>query len=253
MESEILDKAKFVLTKINKKNTNYDLLSQFYNNVCKNAFDEHELEDYTNWINSFRKKNIHTSFIVITLDNKVIGGVVNEIYIRSSCSLISYIAIDINYRRYGLSRLLVNEAINETKKYNDSIKDIFIEVLVPENNMDVQRQQIWKKLNFLPFQFYFQHPGKLKWRSYQLAKYNINNEKEIKISKKILLKYFTDFFADITCEIIARNDSCDSFSDDPIDDDNNYHYSNFHHEMKNIKEMLSKDEDEYIVSNKELW
>jgi hypothetical protein len=253
MNSTIIDKNKFVLIKINKKNKNYDLLEQFYNNVCANAFDEHELEDYTNWLNSFRKKNIHTSFIVITLDNKVIGGVVNEIYLRSMCSLISYIAIDENYRRYGLSRLLVEEAIEETKKYNENIKNIFVEVLVPENDVDVQRQKIWKKLNFLPFEFFFQHPGKLKWRYYQLAKYNIDNDKEVQISKKTLLKYFTDFFSDITCEIIAKSDSCDSLSDVPIDDINNYQYVNYYQEMENIKKILEKDDNEYIMSNENLW
>jgi hypothetical protein len=257
----------FTFVKIDKKNKESSLIYDFYHNVCKKCFDEHELEDYFNWENAFKKKNIYTSFIIIICDDKAIGGIVTEIYLRSMCCLISYIAISEEYRKYGLSRLLIEKSIQNTLEYNNSIKDIFIEVLVPESEIDFQRQKIWKKLNFLPFDFYFQHPGKLKWRNYQLAKYNLLNEQKIKIEKKKLISYFIEFFKDITCEIIVRTDSSDNIasltncmspsSNGDLFDSENYNCENFIQELNKIKEIIEQNkkynEDEKFIFSQNLW
>lgn len=267
-----INNTNFTFVKINKKNKNFLLIHDFYYNVCKKCFDEHELEDYFNWENAFKKKNIYTSFIIVTYNNNAIGGIVSEIYLRSMCCLISYIAINEEYRKYGLSRILIEKNIKDTLEYNNSINDIFIEVLVPENEIDYQRQKIWKKLNFLPFDFYFQHPGKLKWRNYQLAKYNLFNELKIKIEKKKLISYFVEFFKDITCEIIIKTDSSENLSslsncmspltNGDIFDSENYNYENFTNEINKIKEMLEQnkkyddntdDENEKYIFSQNLW
>lgn len=253
MEIDI-KKNNFIFNKIDKKNINLNYIHDFYFNVCKKSFDEHELEDYFNWENAFNKKNIYTSFIIITLNNEVIGGVVSEIYSKSNCCLISYIAINDKYRGMGLSKILIEETIKDTKEYDETIEDIFIEVLKPENEFDIARQKIWKKLNFLPFDLYFQHPGKLKWRYYQMAKYNINNEEKIIIDKQKLLLYFTEFFQDLTCEIIVRcnsNENISQLSDDEIDvifDSENYSNKLFIKELNIIKENLDNEEKEFITS-----
>jgi hypothetical protein len=85
----------------NNDEHNVNMIYDFYHNVCKNTFDSHELEDYQKWIEALDNnniKNIYTHFIIITENNKVIGGIVNEIYKKSICSLVSYIAIDKKFR-----------------------------------------------------------------------------------------------------------------------------------------------------------
>ena len=50
-----INSTKFKFVKINKENKNKSIIFDFYYNVCKKCFDEHELEDFCNWENSFEK------------------------------------------------------------------------------------------------------------------------------------------------------------------------------------------------------
>jgi GNAT superfamily N-acetyltransferase len=186
---------KFSFIKVNSHYKNYELIRDFHN-MCKNIFNEHELEKCSDWERSIENKNnIISYFIIITHKNKVIGGIINEIYTNSMCCLISYLAIDKDFRGCGLSKKLISKAIEELVRLtNNNINAIFIEVRIPENNEDKQRQIIWNKLNFIPLDFTFQHPGVLKWKQYQLAIYDTNC-KEIK--KSLLFSFFEDFFEGI--------------------------------------------------------
>jgi hypothetical protein len=226
-----LAKIEFIYHKVDNKNiNNYNikLIYDFYHYVCKNIFDTHELEDYQKWLDALNNnKNIFTYFVIITLNDKVIGGVVNEIYQKSMCSLVSYIAIDENFRGYGLSKKLIDKSITETLTFNKNIKHIFIEVIIPENEKDIDRQHIWSKLNFTPLDFIFQHPGCLKWKYYQIATYNINND-NIRIPKSDLIFFFDEFFESII-----------GYSD-PL-------------EIEKIKKYLANNKSKCVIGNKNLW
>lgn len=232
-------KIEFAYHKVDNKNiNNYNikLVYDFYHNVCKNIFDIHELEDYQKWLNALNKNmytnerkndNLYTYFVIITLNDKVVGGVVNEIYQKSMCSLVSYIAIDENFRGYGLSKKLIEKSIVETLTFNKNIKHIFIEVITPENEKDIDRQHIWSKLNFIPLDFIFQHPGCLKWKYYQIATYN-NNDDNIKIRKSDLILFFEEFFESIM-----------GYSDPS--------------EIDKIKKYLTNNKSKCVIGNKNLW
>ena len=141
-----MDNYKFI--RVNSSNMRFDLLHDFYYKICKHAFNEHELESYDDW-EYVLQNNYMTFFIIIVHDNNVIGGIVYEVYKKSSCTMLTYIAIDEKYRGTGLSKKLLNETINDIKMLQIDI--ILIEVAVPNSNPDsITRQHIWKKLNFTP-------------------------------------------------------------------------------------------------------
>jgi hypothetical protein len=151
-----------------------------------------------------------------------------------------------------LSKKLIKITIEEIKKtslnvFNENIKKIFIEVLIPENvsssddssdndielkNFDKQRQQIWSKLNFLPLDFSFKHPGVLKWKEYQLAEFNDNlTNTDDKISKLLLLSFLEDFFY----FMIGKYDNT---------------YIN---EICDIKKKLTKNNKDFIEASTLMW
>jgi hypothetical protein len=241
-------KIEFAFHKVDNKNSNnynVNLIYNFYHNVCKNIFDKHELEDYQKWLDAldnnkniytYEQKNYHlyTYFVIITLNDKVIGGVVNEIYQKSMCSLISYIAIDEKFRGYGLSKKLIDKSIIETLTLNKNIKHIFIEVITPENEKDIDRQHIWNKLNFTPLDFIFQHPGCLKWKYYQIAAYSRNDNNSVSILKSDLIIFFEEFF-----ESIIGNSEKNKLE--------------LELELDKIKKNLTNNKSKYVIGNKNLW
>lgn len=188
-----MDNYQFV--RVNSSNMRFDLLHDFYHNICKKAFNEHELESYDDW-EYVLENNYMTFFIIILHDNNVIGGIVYEVYKKSSCAMLTYIAIDEKYRGTGLSKRLLNETINDIRLLQIDI--ILIEVAVPNNNPDaVTRQHIWKKLNFTPTDIVYVHPGYLKWHPYQVAIYNPDCKESIEINKKTIEIFLTEYFGQI--------------------------------------------------------
>jgi GNAT superfamily N-acetyltransferase len=188
-----MDNYQFI--RVNSSNMRFDLLHDFYYKICKNAFNEHELESYNDW-EYVLENNYMTYFIIIVQNNTVIGGIVYEVYRQSSCTMLTYIAIDDKYRGTGLSKRLLNETINDIKLLQ--IKIILIEVAVPYNNPDaITRQHIWKKLNFTPTDIVYVHPGYLKWHPYQVAIYNPDCKEIIEINKKTMELFLTEYFGQI--------------------------------------------------------
>lgn len=219
----------FNIEEINKMNKKSDRIHDFYHNICKKAFNSHELETYDKWIDSLNgNENIDIHFLLTAKDNLIVGGIVFEVHKYDKYTLISYIAIDEKYRGYGLSKILVYRAISIINKEYPSNDHIFIEVLVPEVYNDCIRQQIWDKLNFMPFNVTFEHPGHLKWKKYQLAVFNKNNLDEIIIPKKTILNFFEKYFYLISNEKELIEYEC-------------------------IKKELLKDNSNYIIANKTLW
>lgn len=223
-----LAKKEFIYHKINN-NSNFYLVYDFYHKICQNIFDKHELENYQKWLdaqNNNNITNIYTYYIIVTLNNIVIGGIANEIYKKSMCSLVSYIAIDEKFRGCGLSKILVEKSITETLKLDKNIKHIFIEVKTPDKEKDIDRQHIWTKLNFVPIDFIFQHPGCLRWKYYQIAIYSkIDN---ISISKYDLMLFLEEYFE----YTIGYYDQ---------------------QEIDKIQNYFNKDENLSIVGNVNLW
>jgi ribosomal protein S18 acetylase RimI-like enzyme len=192
---EINSNFKFI--RINRNNKQLDLLSNFYFNICKIAFDEHELERYDDWKYEL-ENNFITFFILVLYENNVVGGLAYEIYKKHSCAMITYIAINNNYRGSGLSKKLLNEAIHDIQLLKINI--ILIEVAVPESNNDINaitRQKIWSKLNFTPTNIIYTLPGYLKWKPYQIAIYNSKHKENISINKKVMFLFLTEYFLHI--------------------------------------------------------
>jgi hypothetical protein len=221
----------FTFVKVNSQSKNYSLIFDFYHNVCKFNFNEHELEDFNKWVKALdNNKNIYTFFIIIVLNNCVVGGISCEIYNKCKCALISYIAINSNYRGYGLSKKLISESIKEINTSYSDITDIFAEIKIVENDKDIERQNIWDRLNFVPFNLLFIHPGYLKWKYYQLAIYNTYSKENVVITKSKLIDFFEEFF-------------------DSILEDHN------ESEIKKIKDTINLDNNnnDYISAHKTQW
>jgi hypothetical protein len=222
------DHSNFRYVRINQNNKQLDLLSNFYFNICKIAFDEHELERYDDWINEL--ENNFTFFILVLHQNNVIGGIAYEIYKKYACTMITYIAINDNYRGCGLAKKLLNEAIHDIQLLKINI--ILIEVAVPLSNNDIEaitRQKIWTKLNFMPSNIIYTHPGYLKWKPYQIAIYNPKHKKNIKINKKFMFSFLTEYFLHI-----LKNNEDKS-------------------EILSIKNTMNEMIDNTIIANDDKW
>ena len=77
--------------RVNSDNIRFDLLHDFYFNVCKNSFDVHELESYDDW-QYVLQNNYMTFFIIIVHNKRAVGGCVYEVYKKSSCVMLTYVA-----------------------------------------------------------------------------------------------------------------------------------------------------------------
>jgi ribosomal protein S18 acetylase RimI-like enzyme len=180
--------------RVNSQNIRFDLLRDFYFNVCKNAFNEHELESYEDWEYVIQNQYM-TFFIIIVHENKVVGGCVYEVYKKSSCSMLTYVAIDHQYRGMGLSKKLIEETVNDIKLLD--IEKILIEVAVPNENLNsIARQKIWERLNFIPTDIVYTIPGRLRWKPYQVAVYK-ESDKIIELNKKRMENFLTEYFGQI--------------------------------------------------------
>jgi len=186
--------APYNFVRVNSTNVRTDLVEGFYN-ICKHAFNEHELESYDDWIYVLQN-NYMTFFIIILHQNEVIGGVVYEVYSRSSCAMLTYVAIDEKYRGCGLSKRLLEETIGDIKMLNIDI--VLVEVAVPNGNPDgLARQKIWSRLRFTPTDIVYTHPGYLRWKPYQVGVYNPEGKDYIEINKKTLESFLTEYFGQI--------------------------------------------------------
>lgn len=187
--------SQYSFIRVNTKNIRFDLLHDFYFCICKKAFNEHELESYDDWEYVLQNQYM-TFFIIIVHENKVVGGCVYEVYKKSSCTMLTYVAIDEEYRGTGLSKRLLDETINDIKELG--VETVLVEVAVPNTNPNsIIRQQIWKKLKFTPSDIVYQHPGRLKWKPYQVAIYNPEHKDIIKIDKKTIELFLTEYFGQI--------------------------------------------------------
>lgn len=202
--------SKFEFIRINPNNKRLDLLSDFYFNVCKTSFDEHELESYDIWKYEL-ENDFMTFFIVVVHENKVVGGLAYEVYTKSSCVMITYIAIDKSCRGTGLSKLLINETINDIKLLNISI--ILIEVVVPEDQSGIERQKIWTKLNFTPTDIVYTHPAYLKWKPYQIAVYNPEQKENVIIDLKTIESFLIEYFYHILKNNTENNNNVNDKSE----------------------------------------
>jgi hypothetical protein len=139
----------------------------------------------------------------------------------------------INYIGCGLSKKLIDMSITKTLELDKNIKHIFIEVITPENNNDIDRQHIWTKLNFIPLDLIFQHPGYLKWKYYQIALYSKNDD--VTIPKADLILFFREFFKSIVGNTKELKYELGKIKKYLLNNDNN------------------DDKSKSVIGNKNLW
>ena len=226
------ENSKFEFIRINSDNKQLDLLSDFHQNICKSSFNEHELESFDIWKYEL-ENDFMTFFILVLFDNKVVGGLAYEVYTNSACIMITYVAIDKNFRGTGLSKILINEAIKDINALNISI--ILIEVIIPEDQNGINRQKIWTKLNFTPTDIVYTHPAYLKWKPYQIAVYNPNQIENLTIDLKTIELFLIEYFNHIIKNNIDNNN----------DDDKS--------EINSVILILHKIINDVIIANNSKW
>lgn len=133
-----------------------------------------ELEDMGIWVDKLTTPSDRDKYklhiIVILQDEDILGAAAVEFYPKSGCALLTYIVTNPKHRSQGLSKVLVENAlqvVNEEAKNHDQLfcKALFMETnddqkIIPEKDvMDPKiRQKIFKKIGFSFLEFPYVQP-----------------------------------------------------------------------------------------------
>jgi GNAT superfamily N-acetyltransferase len=130
-----------------RKQDRPELLEAFTALYQRTFRDSSEREDPAQWIDRLHKHYPSPQprfHILVAFEEKnrgkqtqILGGLVFEFYRNSECGLLTYLAVDPAYRRYGLGKELINTAIGILKKDAEekegaSLRAVFSETEDPE-------------------------------------------------------------------------------------------------------------------------
>ena len=135
-----------------------NLLTRFYDELLVPNFGMHADELEPLYIFKKVQSNYKLFVTLLLEDQDIIGGCVFEFYPKSKCGLLTYIAIKPQHRNKGLSRILVDEALNQL----GNINAIFLETNADTVSIDVMkpstRRMILYKLGFRPIHIDYVQP-----------------------------------------------------------------------------------------------
>jgi len=194
-----------------------NFVSQFYA-MCSKEFSSSELEEFEVWQRILldggesARYVMAVALVVRNSDNKVMGGAALELYRDCSCGLMSYIAVHEDMRGRGVAAALTKYSFEHLsamcqERLDKPLNALFIEVLQHRDNIEGKfdakvRQNIWKKLGFVPLDFDLVHPGRLQGRRYNLALMSKVHDPTSRSSfpTSVLLSFLNDLFTGILAE-----------------------------------------------------
>ncbi len=183
-------------------------LARFHAMCCVEFAGENEMESIDVWRNKIAsqvasggagERYILTFTLAFTDDEAdvLLGGVQEELYLRSHCGLLPYVVVGPAARGKGLSKKLVQAAIRELNAESLRVSqrpcaEVLIELsekrnfigpdgkeIAPEDENDKyhtvagaeERHAIWSRNGFKPLEFSFLHPPPLTNTTHQLCVY----------------------------------------------------------------------------------
>lgn len=174
---------------------------EYYDNVFVKAFpDPNEINTFEEIEELIRRRIIGENYGIIKLyemNDKVVAGVIYDYYYDTRAVAIEYIAIDPDYRKYGLASKIFNKIVED---YRDKflIDWIIIEIEDPEKRSDKDDMSyfyFWKKHGFKKVDFEYVQPAirnKVPVESLILCAKNVHHDVDY-INKETIKRFIYEY------------------------------------------------------------
>jgi len=232
MATQLIDAKDFEFVDL-RQNYNKDLLVKFYNDMMVPNFGqfEDELEDVEIWVNLLENQKSDEEFslhILLALEkgtngattDTILGGCACEYYPQSNCGLLTYIAVDPNQRKRGISNHIVSQVLttlggDAVKRGKSGLSALFLEtndatkVSAEKDVMDpLVRHKILQRLGFSILEFTYVQPalseGQQKCTDLLLAVHR--SFVKDKFDSAVILAFMREFFIVLMGEEILATD-----------------------------------------------
>lgn len=176
-------------------------LKSYYDNVFVHAFpNQDEINTFEEMENFIRNKEDNTTYGKINLyehEDHVVAGVIYDYFPDIKSIAIEFIAIDPNYRKYGMASQIFKQVLDEYIE-QDLIDYVFIEIEDPlkrSENDDMSYLHFWSKHNFKKIEFTYIQPAisnKRHVESLILCVKQLHDNSDI-IDKEIVRKFIHNY------------------------------------------------------------
>ena len=142
---------------IHFSSSNDILIEKFYNELLIPNFGifPDELDSLENFKLALDSKFQYQLNIILLFDDEtLVAGCSYEFYPKSKCSLLTYIAVSKNHQGLGLSKILINELLNQLSQNHPDCLALLCESNSDKVKGDVMDPKLRRKvLNNIGFQF----------------------------------------------------------------------------------------------------